>query len=791
MSRYEIMKPVRKSQLAVEHSYRVRDKSPSTWVFWVHASSTTRFIEDYRKIAERVKLPGWDQPDIDILLLVYTWLCDETNGCWLMIIDNADDEEVFTVNAGRNGNNTDGSMGKASTLLNSIPQSANGSILITSRNRDVAFRLTGDYAAIIKVGQMDQMEALALLQNQLERNSGKADADQKSGESDDAKALVEALDYMPLAISQAAAYISQRAPRATVSKYLLNLRKGDRDRARLLQIDLGDTRRDGTASNSVITTWQISFAHIHREKPSATQLLSLMSLFNPQGIPEYLLDGRYHEIGDADADFEDDLNTLLSFSLIATDTDGQHFQMHRLVQYSTTTWLDLNGDLIHWKEKYVILMSEEFPESNPENWNTCQDLFPHVQTTIAYPLIGDNAIQAKASLLTKAMVYAYDTGYYPTAQDMGRNALDVRQTHLGAEHPDTLSTVSRLATALRLGGQYDEAEDMFRRALRGREKVLSPDDPLTLSDLNDLGVVLSERGNYEEAETCHRRALQAQEKVLGLEHESTLQSLGDLGCILTKRGKYEEAERLHRRALQIEMKIFGSAHKTSLASMDNLGLALGKQGKFDEAQDMHRRALEASEKALGETHPDTLICARNLAAVLNFLERHEKAESLHRRVLGDSVKMLGGEHPFALYSFCNLGSVLHAQGKYEEAEAMHREALARRTKVLGSEHPHTLSSMHNLAMPLKSLGSDKEAISLMEECYRMRKRVLGATHPDTLKSFKTLSEWTEGKVKDVAVEEDATKLTVPSDDSKRLELPLRTAQIILLLLLGGIVSFLL
>jgi hypothetical protein len=50
-----------------------------------------------------------------------------------------------------------------------------------------------------------------------------------SFEQDNRAALVEALDYMPLTIAQAAAYIDQRAPRATVSRYLQDLRKGDWD----------------------------------------------------------------------------------------------------------------------------------------------------------------------------------------------------------------------------------------------------------------------------------------------------------------------------------------------------------------------------------------------------------------------------------------------------------------------------------------------------------------------------------------------------------------------------------
>ncbi|KAF2175866.1 hypothetical protein K469DRAFT_52280 [Zopfia rhizophila CBS 207.26] len=327
---------VGKSQLAVEYSYRVQENSPATWVFWVHASSRARFEEGYRKIAERAKLPGWDQPDVDILKLVHSWLCDEANGRWVMIVDNADDLGVFPRPSQRGkGSKDDVSSNAAASLLEFLLQSLNGSILITSRSRDVAFRLTGSYADIIRVQPMDQAHALALLRNKLDG----------SFEQDDAAALVEALDYMPLAITQAAAYISQRAPRATVSRYLQDLRKGDQDRAKLLEMDIEDSRRDGTASNSIIATWQISFEHILRARPSATQLLSLMSLFDRQGIPESLLSGRYQEDNDASPDFEDDLNTLTSFSLVATDVDGYQFEMHRLVQFSTRKWLELQGEL--------------------------------------------------------------------------------------------------------------------------------------------------------------------------------------------------------------------------------------------------------------------------------------------------------------------------------------------------------------------------------------------------------------------------------------------------------------
>jgi Tfp pilus assembly protein PilF len=689
----------------------------------VHASSRARFEEGYRKIAERAKLPGWDQPDADILGLVYSWLCDEANGRWVMIIDNADDLNVFSCPSDRRkGSKDDVSSNAAATLLESLPQSPNGSILITSRSRDVAFRLTGSYADIIRVHPMDQAHALALLRNKLVG----------SFEQDDAVALVEALDYMPLAITQAAAYISQRSPRATVSRYLQDLRNGDRDRAKLLDMDIGDSRRDGTASNSIIATWKISFEHIRRERPSATRLLSLMSLFDRQGIPESLLGGRYQEDNDTDSDFEDDLNTLMSFSLVATDVDGHQFEMHRLVQFSTRKWLELQGELEGWREKYVTLMDDSYPVGRYENWKACQALFPHAQAAVACRPTGGGALEAWASVLFKAAWYATEMGNYHGAKEMDRAALKAREATLGAEHPATLASVNNLGSVLEKQGKYEEAEVMHRRALETKEKVLGPEHPSTLASVSNLGWVLERQGKYEEAEVMHRRALEAKEKVLGPEHPSTLTSVNNLGSVLEKQGKYEEAEVMHRRALEAKEKVLGPEHPSTLTSVNNLGWVLERQGKYEEAEVMHRRALETKEKVLGPEHPSTLTSVNNLGSVLERQGKYEEAEVMHRRALEAREKVLGLEHPYTLTSVSNLGWVLERQGKYEEAEVMHRRALEASEKVLGSEHPDTLTSVNNLGSVLEKQGKYEEAEVMHRRALEGLEKVLGPEHPDTL-----------------------------------------------------------
>jgi hypothetical protein len=381
----------------------------------VHASSAARFEEGYRKVAERTKIAGWDNPEADVLRLVNNWLSDEANGRWFMIVDNADDASVFFHPADEN------TAASAEALSEFLPQSQNGSILVTSRSRDVAFKITGDTRDIIMVDPMNEGLAMDLLYKKLQGNF----------HEDDAKRLLHALDYIPLAITQAAAFISQRTPHTTLFKYLQDLQKSDTDRARLLNKRVTDARRDGKASNSIIATWQISFENIRKERPSASQLLSLICLFDRQGIPKSLLDRRYQESDEVEGDFDDNIYTLCSYSLIGTNVDTTEFEMHRLVQFSTKTWLKLSGEIEKWKEKFIETIDEEFPLGQYENWIKCQKLFPHVEEALEYRPANRDYLQRWASILFNAAWYANEKGNYGIAEKMNRQAVDAYKKALG------------------------------------------------------------------------------------------------------------------------------------------------------------------------------------------------------------------------------------------------------------------------------------------------------------------------------------------------------------------------
>ncbi|KAJ5346218.1 hypothetical protein N7452_004222 [Penicillium brevicompactum] len=435
---------VGKTQTAIEYSYRVRESTPDTWVFWIHASNAARLEQNYQQIAAVAEIFGRDDPKMNILQLVYQWLCDAQNGRWLIVLDNADDDGIFF-----SGNKSK----ERGPLERFLPQAAHGSILITSRNSLAARNLVGSDGRVIDVQPMSEEDSLALLRVRVPAPL--------SGESEEAEmALVQALEFIPLAITQAGSYIANRSPRVTVSRYLQLFCESESNQTHLLQHEEAkDLRRDPDIRHTIITTWQLSFEQIRHDRPAATDLLALMSMFDRQGIPE----GMVRAYGDDDGlYFEDSLAPLISYSLVLVGIETLSFDMHRIVQLSVRRWLEIHLELARWQERSRAIMAEMFPDGEYESWNECQRLLPHAKEVTKPICDTDDEDRLHAATISfKCGCYLLFRGTYEEAGAMHQWALDAREKVLGHEHPDTLTSISNLGSVLSSRGKYEERKRLI------------------------------------------------------------------------------------------------------------------------------------------------------------------------------------------------------------------------------------------------------------------------------------------------------------------------------------------
>ncbi|KAH6637140.1 P-loop containing nucleoside triphosphate hydrolase protein [Chaetomium tenue] len=307
---------VGKTQIALAYVHWLQQECPEVSVFWVHASSAERFRRDYASIAQECQIPGYDDSEDEQLSLVMTWLQNKDRGRWLMVIDNADDAELFS----RPGN-----------LGQWVPECAHGSVLITTRNKVAASRLTR-VGHLIHVREMTESESDQLLAEALKGHDP---------DLNDFPRLASRMERLPLALVQAAAFIQEQS--ISVMEYLRLLDMSHHNLVSLLSETFETVGRDPEIPNAVVETWILFFEQIQRQNTFAGELLSLMSFFDKQAIPKKFLSdyGERQKAQELRGEMQlvKSLGILKAFSFITEDKDHS-FNMHRLVQLVTRKWLD-------------------------------------------------------------------------------------------------------------------------------------------------------------------------------------------------------------------------------------------------------------------------------------------------------------------------------------------------------------------------------------------------------------------------------------------------------------------
>ena len=386
-------------------------------------------------------------------------------------------------------------------------------MLITTRDERVAQRLAGIHASIV-VQPMSPQEAQGLLEKWQTKPPG-------SLGSDYSKRLLEALEYIPLAITQAAAFI--RENHITLTRYLEVFHTSDSDLQDLLNEDLGDLRRDTQSYNSVIKTWKISFDMISKQKPRAAEILSLVAVLDRQGIPESLLQ---HDT-DRNTDITTALGTLQAFSMISTGVDGAGYEIHRLVQLATRKWLEVQGKIEVWREKALLVLADMFPVGGFENWMTCESLLPHVQKVVQYDDASRKYPLEFSTLLSNVAVFDFEQGRYEMACAKFLATLEITKNLLGLEDKLTLRNMGNLATTHYQQGRWEEAETLYLQALEGRKRVLGAEHPDTLITMSNLASLYFNQSRWEDAEKLEKQELEANKRVLGEEHPDTYKHLNN------------------------------------------------------------------------------------------------------------------------------------------------------------------------------------------------------------------------------------------------------------------------
>ncbi|KAK0622372.1 hypothetical protein B0T14DRAFT_513774 [Immersiella caudata] len=397
---------VGKTQIALAYARWLKSKNIAS-IFWVRARNADLFEESFKKIAATYHLTATgDHAPTDVLPLVKNWLESEQSGNWLMVVDSADDAELFypelhgARNIGRGlkaGRHLDkGGLGQY------LPRNCrHGAILITTVDRKAAYSMAPHNATEIE--GMNMWDSVKLLRNWLGDDiPGDKETDEKL------KKIAESFCNLPFVLEQAAAYMHETG--TGIDAFIQRLERTDEEGKKFVErvlrkpIHLASGRDGLPFTQDTVTMYLLTFGRIREQDPFAADLFAFMSLFDREDIPVELLEiyhGRWQVAHGKKTDFLDALGLLKRFSHIKEDikVDAKGFQheeydMGRIHQILDLEWLDdQEGDVGRQFEKEAILALAEALarcKSNPDKY---MRYLPHVAA--ARRLKGTGSLEEK------------------------------------------------------------------------------------------------------------------------------------------------------------------------------------------------------------------------------------------------------------------------------------------------------------------------------------------------------------------------------------------------------------
>lgn len=552
--------------------------------------------------------------------------------------------------------------------------------------------------------------------------------------------LAARLEYLPLALEQAASYIRREGPGFGFLDYLAVF---DRASGELLE-----RRVPGATEypNSVVTTWKTTVARLSW---NARAVLRIASHLAPVSVPKSMVTGsadlilalaRFLEVmatgladfpgnaGSAELVIKNALQELAAYSMISSH--GHDFRVHSLVQ---TVERICAPDSEH--SRFLVGSLEVVSRSRPEDlhrhddWPIWQIWSDHARTTLKYA--EDASLNGRPSeLLSWVGLWLEKTADYREAEAYLRKALAESEIENGKNSLDVAARLNNLAGLLRTRGSRGEAEEKFQRAKSIVEGALGPDHGLVVGIAGNLGLVFQDSGRLGDAESMFQRAVDIERRRDLLDPCALAVALTNLAGALSARNQFAQAEDLYRQALLLDEESRGPDGPDVAKSLLNLAGVLRETRRLEEAEHLCRRALSITEKAYGPDHPEVGTCLNSLAQVCEYQNRCSEAEELLDRALAIDLAVFGPDHEKVAVRLNNLAGLMRKTGRLEDAENAMRRSLNIRDTALGPSHLMTVHMCGRLADVLRRSGKLEEAEALA------RRAVKGWADSELPRSYK-------------------------------------------------------
>ncbi|KNZ82006.1 Nephrocystin-3, partial [Termitomyces sp. J132] len=684
-----------KTQIALQFVHKFRSRFSSTYM--IDASSKTTIEQFFKLLAQDANLT--DATSTGVL----TWLCYQQEE-WLMIFDNANDPDVNL-----------------------------------QENEASKFYAHGNCYKTAEMSEKDSLKIFykaSLRKNELE------------SEHNAAIELVHELNYLALAIVQAAGYLFYNKY-IQISEYLENYRK---DKPRYLAEII--RQKMDHYNLSVFATWDLSYQKLNER---AKQILMICGVLHNSKIPVSILKKAYESLSSNLGLEMNELQNLLQ-SLVGKDQiwdeklmeEGvKMLRSYSLVEISGKETLYIHPLVHEWAYKSLSKDEQTRAQKCAQQifclaitlyligqLKEARELMQHVfeVRTKAFGINHLDTIKAAGDLA----VILYSSGKIEESKELEEQVLKFRTETFGSNHPDTILAMGNLASSLSASGQFEEAEKLQQQVLKARIEAFGTNHPDTIQAMNNLAVTFHSSRQLEQAQELMQQVLEARKEAFGSGHPDTIEAMANLAAVLAGSGQLgqdEQAKELRQQVLKLRTEAFGSRHPLTIEAMASLAVSLKTSGHLEEGKKLEQQVLEARTEIFGSSHPDTIQAMAYLAMTLHAIGQLEEAKKLKQHVLNIRTEAFGINHPDTIQAKATLAATLRSMEQFEETMELEQQVLKLRTEAFGSTHPLTIKAKADLAVTFHSSGQLEEAKELKEQVLEVTKKTFGSGHPDTIEAM--------------------------------------------------------
>ncbi|WP_432014656.1 FxSxx-COOH system tetratricopeptide repeat protein [Streptomyces cucumeris] len=734
---------VGKSQIALEYVHQHAADYDAVW--WIPAERPEQIRHALVQLAERLGLQAGMEANTAVPTVLDALRTGRPCRNWLLVFDNAEELE---------------------TVRPFFPAGGPGRILVTSRNAQWSRA-----ARTVEVDVFEREESIELLL----RRGPELPRDQ-------ADRVADALGDLPLAIEQAAAWLTETG--MPVDEYLQVF---EDERA-----DVSTRRSELLAAGvpvdypePVAAAWNMSLRRLAETHPGALQLLQMCSFFAPEPISRRLFSGvrgvslspELSEVLQDPIKLGHAIREINRYALIKINHRSNTIEMHRLVQAVLIGQMSpqQQADMKH--SAHVLLAYGDPNDVAPPNWGRYADLLSHVRASRAMDCddkwvrqmvrnlvrflyvwgdhegalelgrqvrekwvetLGEDSPESLAVSRTLGHVLTV-LGHFEQARELNSRTLELQRAAEGDDHENTLVTLGAVASDARFQGEFARSLELERDRWSRTRRLFGEEDPYTIAAANDYALGLRTAGDYARAREVDESAHALAEVILGednllailLETNVTI-DVRECGDYMTARGMLEQTCARIRRVLPQNAPI-------GVYALRNLAVARRKAGDHEGALEISQEVLERYRLRYTEPNLNITATSLNLSMDLRQTADLDGARELGRSCLEDMQAALGPRHPVTLSAALDLAITLRLLGETEEALRLNTETLPLLVERLEADHPVSLACAINLASDHFTLADYEEARRLDTDTLAACRSRLGEDHPTTLACALNLS----------------------------------------------------